>query len=223
MLLRQYIGRVLVALVIGLALFLIIGGAPGLAHWIVAVRDHQGDLSLEGQHFGDAARAYHLALAIDPNDARARAGYVQAETSLAATMSERSLFVDALNALRLAARQDPQNVRIAGLIADISNARLRSEIVRSNFPAYRPMTADIEHAYEHLQAEHAEVIAHLKRFGYTYDTTDLTRAIRASLDLSTETARLTARLSTLRTLVSAGSITATGRGSNAPESLLPIP
>jgi tetratricopeptide (TPR) repeat protein len=153
------------------------GCAHHLASWIVETRDKQGARSLEAAHYKDAAHAFQLALKIDPDNQPARDGYVESQADLAETFYQGSQFQDALAVLDDAQKIDPQNVRIAGLIADVNNARLKSGIVHSNFPAYKETTDSLLKSYAELHADETEVNYRLKRFGYTYDTADLTGTI----------------------------------------------
>lgn len=202
------------------------GCAHGLSGWIVNTRDQQGARSLESQRFKDAAHAFHLALQIAPDDTRAREGFVEAESDLAETYYQNSQFQEALATLEQAKKVDPLNVRIAGLAADISGARLKSEIVESNYSKYRTAIESLLKGYQDIKVPETEVAYRLKRFGYTYDTADLTKAIRSSSDLQIDVTKLTSHLTQLRTQVTAGSVLLESGGS-APAagsgSLLPIP
>jgi hypothetical protein len=64
----------------------------------------------------------------------------------------------------------------------------------------------------------------LQRFDYTYDSTELLKAIAASKELGADVARLTARLDNYRQLVEAGSPERSADVPLAPAaSLLPLP
>lgn len=200
------------------------GCAGGVEHWIVNTRVHQGDVALSNGNVRDAELAYRLALKVDPKDQRARTGLVQSSGALAQMLYSNGNFDDALATLDEGLKVDPGSVRLAGLKATIDDAKLKREIVISNYPTYKEAGAAIQKAYEQLDTTNKGILASLKRFSYTYDTSDLTSAIKRSYSLELDIARNTNRLINYRELVSAGIPEAargtTGGGST---SLLPLP
>ena len=207
------------ALALGAVLAFAAGGcATSISDAIVTTRNHQADLALANQNYSDAAVAYRLALQLSPHDEHARAG-------LADQLYQNSKFDEALAALAIAARYDPQSVRLAALRSEIDDARIKREIVVSNFPAYRDTELTIRRSYAQLKTQSAAVVAALQRFDYTYDSAQLSKAIRASFELNQEVGRLSGRLINYRQLVESGSPekAADAPASSSAASLLPLP
>jgi tetratricopeptide (TPR) repeat protein len=200
------------------------GCAGNIERQISATRNHQGDLALEGGRVDDAAVAYRLALRTAPGDEHARAGLVAAELLVAEQQFQSSKFDDALVALASAARYDPQNVRLAALRSEIEQAKVKREIVMSNYPAYSETGAQIRRSFIELRKLDAKVIAGLEKFDYTLDSEQLTQAIRDSYSLGEEVTRNTNRLIVYRKLVETGAVERTTEApANASGSLLPLP
>ena len=201
------------------------GCAGSIAHWIVDTRVHQGDVALERGSVADAELSYRLALRIDPKDARARAGFVLASAALAQQQYTKGTFDDALATITAGLKIDPTSVRLAALKTTLEDARLKREIVISNYPTYHEAGAQIEKAYEQLDDTNKTILKSLKRFSYSYDTEDLTKAIKESYELELDVARNTNHLIAYRQLVSSG-VPETSRGTVTPgsgASLLPLP
>jgi uncharacterized protein HemY len=140
----------------------------------------------------------------------------------------RGNFDDALVTLDQAQKYDPQSVRLQALRAQIDDARLKREIVISNYPTYHSAGLQMQSAYGTLNDQAAAILRSLKRFNYTYDTQDLTKAIQNSYELQIDVAKLTNRLIAYRQLVESGvpaaekaAAASTGAGSGG--SLLPLP
>lgn len=210
---------------IALALALTLCGCAGpIEHWIVNVRVHQGDAALLRGNVRDAALAYGLALRVDPADARARAGYVEAAAGLAKDEYTNGDFEDAMATIAHGLTVDPQSVRLAGLKTTIEQARLKREIVISNYPTYGQSGLAIEKAYVQLDSINKLLLRSLHRFGYTFDANDLTDAIKRSYELQLEVSKNTNRLIVYRQLVTSGvpASTSTITTGNA-SSLLPLP
>jgi tetratricopeptide (TPR) repeat protein len=200
------------------------GCAGSVAAFIVATRNHQGDLSLEHQNFTDAALAYRLALRVSPDDAHARAGLAAVQLQIAAEDYTRSKFDDALAALAVAAKYDPDSVRLAELRTEIEQARVKRQIVISNYPTYSETVLELRKNYAQLSKQSNAIVATLQRFDYSYDSTEIQKAIRQSNVLSAEVAHLTARLVNYRQLVESGSPERSGQTPLAPAaSHLPLP
>lgn len=203
-----------------------LGGCAGpIRHWIVATRVHQGDVAMRDGALRDAVLAYRLALKVDPRDRRARDGFVAASAAIAHVLYTHGDFEDALATIRTALRYDPQSVRLQALRNAVEEAKLKQEIVISNYPTYRQAGADIQTSYAELGAVDKAILHSLHRFAYTYDTADLTAAIKQSYELQLDVAKLTNRLIVYRQLVESG-IPSSGASEGAPSSrgsLLPLP
>jgi len=119
---------------------------------------------------------------------------------------------------------DPTSVRLSALRSAIDAAKLKREIVISNYPTYSTAGAQITAAYAALNTSNKNILASLKRFSYTYDTNDLTDAIKKSYALEIDVARNTNRLITYRQVVSSGVPEAPGAATaTSGGSLLPLP
>jgi tetratricopeptide (TPR) repeat protein len=200
------------------------GCAGSIERWIVNTRVHQGEIAMARGDARDAELAYRLALRLDPKDPAARAGFVGAAAALAQVEYTKGSFDDALTTVDEGLAVDSQSVRLAALKATIDQAKLQREIVLSNYPTYRTVGLEIQRAYAQLNAANALLLRDLRRFSYTFDTRDLTTAIKRSYELELELARNTNRLILYRQLVSSGvpeapqESTSFGAGS-----LLPLP
>ncbi|HVA28496.1 MAG TPA: hypothetical protein VNF68_09970 [Candidatus Baltobacteraceae bacterium] len=200
------------------------GCAGPVTRWIVDTRVHQGDVALERGNVKDADLSYRLALRVDPADERARYGIVQSSADLAQEQFTKGSFDDALVTIAEGLKYDPSSVRLAALKASIDDAKLKREIVISNYPTYHEAGTQIQHSYEALVTTNKSILAALKRFSYSFDTSDLTTAIKKSYDLELDVARNTNRLITYRQVVSSGvPETATQATSTNAASLLPLP
>ena len=134
-------------------------------------------------------------------------------------------FDDALATVDEGLTVDPQSVSLAALKSTIEQAKLQREIVLSNYPTYRAAGLEIQRGYQQLNATNALLLRNLKRFGYTFDATELTAAIKRSYELELELTRNTNRLILYRQLVTSGvperpSESTTSFGAS---SLLPLP
>lgn len=206
----------------------LMAGLPGCAstleHWIVNTRVNQGAVAFENGHLPEAETAYRLALRVNPQDPRARAGFSQVAAALADAEYRKGDFDDAAALLNEAQRYDPQSVRLQALRAQIQQARIDREIVSSNYPTYEGAGLQLQDAYGTLNVQTKAIVRHLKRFSYTYDTQDLTRAIQQSFVLQADVAKNTNRLIAYRQLVESGvPAAASAQTSAAAGSLLPLP
>ena len=199
------------------------GCASSVAQWIVKTRNHQGDVALSHKNYPDASIAYQLALKIDSTNVHARAGLTAVQIRLAETYFAASKFEDAIAALALASKFSPGNERVVGLKAEIEQAQIKRDIVVSNYPQYKVTATGIQRAYTQLKNQDAEILLALKRFDYTYDTADLSAAIRQSYALNEEVIRLTNRLVQYRQLVESGVSEHGSENAAPPASLLPLP
>lgn len=198
------------------------GCARTVEGWIVRTRDNQGDRALVAHNLKDAALAYRLALDVNPKDPHARAGAVNVQLQLAEQAYRGGRLIDALTDLAIAEKIDPKNPSVVDLRQQLSEARLKREIVISNYPAYRTAGQDIIRSYTQLNTLNQSIVGSLRRFQYSYDTVDLARAIDSSYELGIEVRRNLARLQRFRQVVETG----TGQGSEQltpPSSLLPLP
>jgi tetratricopeptide (TPR) repeat protein len=208
-----------------LAFVIALGGCAGpVERWIVSTRIHQGELALAHENAKDAVQSYQLALKVDPQDESARAGFVEASADLAQEQYTKGAFEDALVTIDDGLKYDPSSVRLAALKGQIEDAKLKREIVISNYPTFKEAGIQIQHAYQQLDVSNKQILAGLKRFSYTYDPEDLTAAIKHSYDLELDVARNTNRLITYRQIVSSGVPEETrGTTSVSGASLLPLP
>jgi tetratricopeptide (TPR) repeat protein len=202
-----------------------LGGCSGsLSSFIVNTRNHQGDVALKSRNLVDASIAYRLALRLSPDDAHARAGLADVQLQVAAQDYSLSKFDAALAALAIAAKYQPDSVRLAQLRTEIEQARIKRAIVLSNYPINGETGLALRRAYAALRKESNAIVATLQRFDYTYDSNELVKAIRASNRFNAEVARLTTRLVNYRQLVESGAPERPGDVPLAPAaSLLPLP
>lgn len=201
------------------------GCAGTVEHWIVTTRVNQGNVAMERGNLHEAQTAYRLALKVSPRNPRARAGFSRTSGLIAEADYRHGDFEDALATLNEAQRYDPSSVRLQALRSEIEDARLKREIVLSNYPTYQTAGLQIATAYANLAEENKLVLKDLKRFNYTYDTAALTKAIQSSYELQLDVAKVTNRLIAYRQLVESGVPAAQkGEASLAPAgSLLPLP
>ncbi len=134
---------------------------------------------------------------------------------------------DALQTLSVAAKYDPQSVPMQGLRSQIEQAKIKREIVVSNYPTYSETGAQIQKSYLQLKTMNAHIIESLKKFDYSYNLVELNKAIQNSYELNLDISRNTNRLVAYRQLVESG-VPASARGADvpavaSPSSLLPLP
>jgi tetratricopeptide (TPR) repeat protein len=216
------VGSLLCLLVAAVALQ---GCAGTVERWIVNTRVNQGDVALQRGSLHEAEIAYQLALRVSPHDARARAGFARVSADIAEVDFRKGDFDDATATINEAQKYDPQNVRLQALRSQLEDARLKREIVIANYPTYEGAGLQIQTAYGALNEQNKAILASLKRFNYTYDTQDLTKAIQDSYELQLEVAKNTNRLIAYRQLVESG-VPGTEQGTQATTptgSLLPLP
>ena len=206
-----------------IATLMLSGCADSVESWIVRTRDHQGDRALEARNFKDAALAYRLALDINPQDAHARTGAISVQLTLAENAYRLGKLEDAVNYLSVAEKISPKNPAVVDLRQQLSQARLKRDIVISNYPAYKVAGQDLIRSFTSLKTLNASIVASLKRFQYSYDTIDITRAIENSSELANEVTRDTARLTRFRQTVETGTGESDTEHLGAPSSLLPLP
>lgn len=201
------------------------GCAGSVEHWIVDTRVNQGDSAADRGSLHEAQTAYRLALRVDPHDQRARAGFSTVSADIAEADYRKGNFDDAMTTITEAQRYDRQSVRLQALRSQIEQARLNREIVISNYPSYAGAGVQLQTAYATLNEQTKSILAQIKRFGYTYDTEALTRAIEQSYEMELDVAKNTNRLIAYRQLVESGlpSATQQTQTSQPSGSLLPLP
>jgi tetratricopeptide (TPR) repeat protein len=200
------------------------GCAGSIQHWIVNVRVHQGAQAMAVGNVRDAELSYRLALRVDPQDPRARSGYVRAAAAYAQSEYARGNFDDALATIDDGLRYDPLSVRLAALKRTLEEAKLQREIVVSNYPSYRETGLQLQRAYAQLDATNTLLLRSLKRFQYTFDADDLTDAIKRSYELQLDLVKNGNHLILYRQLVTSGVRPAAGEGTGTTgASVLPLP
>jgi tetratricopeptide (TPR) repeat protein len=217
--------RILAALGACCAALLLAGCAGSIERWIVNTRVHQGDVALERGNVKDAELYYRLALRVGPQDPRARAGFVAASAGLARALYVKGDFDGALATIQQGLVIDPQSVRLDALKTTVDQAKLKREIVISNYPTYRAAGLQIQRAYQELDATNKLLLHSLHRFSYTFDADDLTDAIKRSYELQLDVAKNTNRLIVYRQLVTSGVPETQAEKAAATQgaSLLPLP
>jgi tetratricopeptide (TPR) repeat protein len=215
----------LIRALVAASVLLTTGCATSVAHWIVQTRDRQGDIALGHKNYPDASVAYQLALKIDPKDKHAAAGLVSVQVRLAQTAFSSSKFDEAISALQIASKVSPHDERVEALRSQIEQAEIKRDIVVSNYPSYRETGLQIRRSYEGVKEQSAAISLALRRFNYTYDTGDLTKAIQLSYELNGDIARYTNRLVLFRQLVESGVPERSHAAESlaAPASVLPLP
>jgi tetratricopeptide (TPR) repeat protein len=212
------------ALCVAMTLAVTTGCATSVTTWIAQERDRQGDLALARTNYADASLAYQLALKVDPKDEHAGRGLVSVQLRIAQSQFAASRLEDALDSLALAAKYSPGDDRIDAMRSEIEQAQTKREIVVSNYPSYRVLGTGIRRSYENIKEQSAAIALALRRFNYTYDTEDLTKAIDLSYELNSDVARYTNRLVQFRQLVESGvPESSTHENLAPPASLLPLP
>jgi len=200
------------------------GCAGSIERWIVNTRVHQGDVALARGNARDAELSYRLALRVNPSDPAARSGYVQSASALARAEYTKGSFEDALTTVDRGLAVDPQSAVLAAMKARIEQAKLQREIVLTNYPTYRVTGLELQRAYQQLNAVNALLLRSLRRFGYTFDSDDLTAAIKRSYELQLELAKNTNRLIVYRQVVTSGAPVAPEQATTfGAASLLPLP
>ena len=199
--------------------------AGPVERWIVQTRVHQGDTALERGSLREAQTAYRLALRVAPNDSRARAGFAAVAARIAEVEYAHGDFDDAIATLNEAARYTPSDLRLAALRSEIESARLKREIVLSNYPTFEGSGLRLQSAYVALDEQNKLILHSLRRFTYTFDTQDLTKAIQDSYEMQLDLVRNLNRLIAYRQVVESG-VPASQRGEQSVTpsgSLLPLP
>ena len=216
--------RPLLAVVLVAVLASTAGCASSIQHWVVQTRISQGQDSLRSGNLPDAAREYQLALRLAPEDKTAREGLAQVQTELAQKFFEESQLGEALDALDVASKADPESVRAQELKQKIEQASIQKQIIATNFPTYAQAGAQITQSYRALDLLNKQIQKELHTFRYDYDTAHLDSAIRDSYDLIAEANRGTNRLLAYRQVVESGLPESSGAAAPVTGgSLLPLP
>ena len=220
---RRFVVRRFALAVLASMLLATTGCASSISGWIVHTRNHQGDVALQHGNSADASIAYQLSLRIDPVNVHARAGLVGVQARIAQQLFTASRFDDAVKALDVANRYAPGDARIEALRAQIEQAEIKRDIVVSNYPSYRETAAGLRRSLVQLRTQAQEIAATLHRFDYTYDSSELSQAIRQSYELDSQVTRLTDRLIQYRQLVDSGVPESADTAIAPAASLLPLP
>ncbi|MDQ6781798.1 MAG: hypothetical protein M3Z37_11685, partial [Candidatus Eremiobacteraeota bacterium] len=166
------------------------GCAQSLTHWMVGVRSAQGDQALTRLNLKDAETEYALALALDPKNAHARTGLGKVLYLRAKEDFINSKLDDAEVAAQRALRYAPGDAATLALSNEIEAAKIRREIVISNYPLYGAIGSRLRPAFKSVTTTNAEIQKQLKAFASDYDTAHLTRAIILAADLQDEAHRI---------------------------------
>lgn len=220
---RNRRGTFATAVLLGLGLVALTGCSGSIERWIVSTRDHQGDISLNNGNYADAVTAYELALRVDPQDERAQSGFVEAAADEAQAQYTHGHFDEALATIAQGLRVDPLSVRLDALKTQIEDAKLKQEIVMSNYPTYEHAEQELEQSYQRLNEANTLLLKRLRSFNYTFDVNELTSAIKQSYELQLEVAHLTQRLVAYRQLVQSGGPQPAALPASGAGSLLPLP
>jgi hypothetical protein len=220
---RRFVVRRFALAVFATALLATTGCASEISRWIVQTRNHQGDVAVVHGNSADASVAYQLALRVDPSNLHARAGLVGVQARIAQALFTASKFDDAVKALDVASHYAPNDPRVEALRAQVEQAEIKRDIVVSNYPSYRQTGAGLRRSFIQLRLQAEEIATTLHRFDYTYDSSELSQAIRQSYELNSQVTRLTDRLLQYRQLVDSGVPESSDSAIAPPASLLPLP
>src|SRR5579864_1689566 len=176
-------GRRLAFVCAGLCALLLIGCAQPITHWLINLRTSQGDAALARPSLPEAEKEYRLALALDPKNPHARAGlakvlYLRAKTDFADSKLD-----EAADEVAQSLNFEPNDAATLALANDIDQAKIRREIVISNYPLYGSINAALKPAFKQITASNAEIVKQVRTFSSDFDTAHLTKAITESYDL----------------------------------------
>ena len=191
---------------------------------LVALRNSQADAALQNQNVAEAEKEYSLALSLAPNDEHARAGlahslYLHAKSNLL-TGDLDEAYVEVQKALKYA----PKDAALLDLASAIDDAKIRRDIVVSNFPSFKASSDAISAVLKANAQANKEIQFQLHSFHIDFDTAHLSKAIAQSYDLEEEQHRATQRLIAYKGQVESGAPVQT-RAQPQVETpgLLPIP
>lgn len=213
----------IVVLVAALCALISSGCAGPITQWMVNLRNSQGDSALERPSLPEAEKEYGLALALDPKNAHARAGLAKSLFLTAKLDFTTSKLDEADDEIAQSLKYDPNDASALALANEISQAKIRREIVISNYPLYGSINAALAPAFKSVAESGKEIQKDVRSFSSDFDTAHLTKAITASYALEDEIHRVGLRLINYRAYVTSGSAKATAASEPAAPSLLPIP
>ena len=199
------------------------GCAGTVTRWMVDLRTSQGDSALQRSSLVEAQKEYELALKLDPKDARARASLARVLVLQARADFNASALDQAEAGISEARQYAPADAAAQALASQIEQAKIRREIVLSNYPLYESVGTSLSDSLKTLTASQKEIAKQLKAFGADFDTGHLARAIIASYDVEDEAHRVTLRLISYRGLVSSGATGSRAPAQSETPNLLPIP
>jgi tetratricopeptide (TPR) repeat protein len=200
------------------------GCAQPLTHWMVNLRTSQGDTALarEKPNFVEAEKEYKLALALDPKNTHARAGYAKALYLTAKQDFATSKLDEAASEIEEALKYAPNDAATLAFANEIEKAKIRREIVVANYPLYGSINAALKPVFKQIATSDMAIEKQVKAFSSDFDTAHLKKAIVETYDLEDEVHRMGLRLTNYRALVQSGQKTTPAVQGEAP-SLLPIP
>jgi tetratricopeptide (TPR) repeat protein len=199
------------------------GCAGTVTRWMVDLRTSQGDSALAQSSLVEAEKEYDLALRLDPHDARARTSLARVLFLQARADFNASALDQAGSEISEARKYAPADAAAQALASQIEQAKIRREIVLSNYPLYESMGSSMTDSLKTLTATQKEIAKQLKAFNADFDTGHLTKAIVAAYDVEDEAHRLTVRLVSYRGLVASGASASRAPAESETPNLLPIP
>jgi tetratricopeptide (TPR) repeat protein len=199
------------------------GCAGPITQWMIGLRNSQGDTALARPDLPAAEKEYRLALALDPKNAHARSGlaevlYLRAKQDFAGSKLD-----EAATEITQSLQYGPDDAAALALANEISQAKIRREIVISNYPLYGSINAALVPVFKSIAESNAIMAKDVKAFSSDFDTVHLTKAIVTSYDIEDEIHRLALRLITYRGYVTSGQAKAEAATESSAPSLLPIP
>lgn len=206
------------------SLLALCGCTGAFRNQLVELRNAQADAALQSQNIVEAEKEYTLALALAPNDEHARAGlahslYLHAKANLI-TGDIDEAYIEVQKALKYA----PKDAAVLDLASAIDEAKIRRDIVVSNFPSFKTSGDAISALLKANAQGNKDIQLQLHDFHIDFDTGHLNKAIAQSIDLEEEQHRVTQRLLAYKGQIEAG---APGQTRAQPQvetpGLLPIP
>jgi tetratricopeptide (TPR) repeat protein len=199
------------------------GCAGPITQWMIGLRNSQGDTALARPDLPSAEKEYRLALALDPKNTHARSGlaevlYLRAKQDFAGSRLD-----EAAAEITQSLQYGPDDAAALALANEISQAKIRREIVISNYPLYGSINAALAPLFKSISESNVIMAKDVKAFSSDFDTAHLSRAIVASYDLEDEIHRLALRLIAYRGYVTSGQEKAEVTTESSAPSLLPIP
>jgi tetratricopeptide (TPR) repeat protein len=206
------------------SLLTLCGCSGAFRNQLVELRNAQADAALQSQNIVEAEKEYGLALALAPNDEHARAGlahslYLHAKANLVAGDIDEA-YIEVQKALKYA----PKDAALLDLASAIDEAKIRRDIVVSNFPTFKASGDVISGLLKANAQATKDIQLQIHDFHIDYDTAHLNKAIAQSYDLEEEQHRVTQRLISYKGQIEAGAPVGT-RAQPQVEmpGLLPIP